>query len=107
ASPATQTGFLDCGDHLILAQALTTILAQDGTQRLVTTTRFIVLDAPVRTVEVCVNLGRDVTIVEAGFHTDRLELGKHLCRRGHCLPSTARRLSTSWSSLSLLMKLHM
>ena len=95
ASATTQTRFLDGGNHLILAQAFTAILAQDGAKRLVAAARFIVLDAPVGAIEVRIDLRSNVTVVKTGFDACRLELGKHLCRRGHCLPSTARRLSTS------------
>ena len=106
AAAATQTGFLDSGNDLILRQALVTVLAQDATQRLIAATRFVVLDAPVAAIQARIDLGVDVAVVETGLNTCGLELGEYLGCRGHHWPSAARRPSTSWSSLSLSMKLH-
>src|SRR5205085_7700771 len=72
-------------------------------QRLVAVARLVVGQAPVGAVQPRIDLRIDVTVVEAGLDTGGLELLQDLRRVHACAPF---RPSISWSSLSLLMKLH-
>src|SRR5690606_24791241 len=100
AAAAAQGRFLHGGDDLVLRQAF----IQDLAQRLVALPRLVVLQAPVGAVQVLVDLRVDVAAMEAGLHARRLELRQHLGGIHACAPLSS---SISWSSLSLLMKLHM
>ncbi len=76
AATTAQCGRFDFCNDFILGHARTTVLTQDLAQSSVTTTCFVVFQAPVGAVNACVNLWIDVTTVENGFRAGRLELGK-------------------------------
>ena len=110
----TQAGLFDRGDHLVLGHARhagfgvrrRAIFAQDLAQGCITTTRFVIFDAPVAAIQTRIDLRVDVAIMKAAFHAGGLELAQNLFDV-HQAASAFFRLSISWSSFSWLMKLHM
>ena len=75
-APATaQTRFLHRGDHLVLAEALAPILAQNFAQGLVSTARLIGLQAPIASVQTRHDLRMDMAAMERRFLTRCLKLG--------------------------------
>ncbi|MNZ99239.1 hypothetical protein D3C78_1185570 [compost metagenome] len=108
ATAAAQTRFLDGGNHLVLGQAFAAVLGQDLAQGLVAAAGHIVLERPVAAVQTRIDLRIDVAVMEAGLVARRRKAGEDvLCCLAHAWPSAARRPSTSSSSFSLVMKLHM
>jgi len=77
AAPAQARG-LDGGDDLILRHLLPAIGAQHLAQRLVAVARFVVLEAPVATIEVRIDLRVDVAAVETRFLSMRLKTRQQL-----------------------------
>ena len=93
AAPA-QGGLFDRCDHLVLRQTFATVLAQNLAQRLIAPARFVILQVPVRTVQVRHDLGVDMPVVKAGLHAGGLKLGKYLFSQHHLSPA-ARKPSTN------------